>query len=66
MKHTTHQGELDVWNIWPCHLAGKQRCFERRFKSSGMLLCGTGETVPRILKMALPSKLSNYLPNGIR
>lgn len=57
MKHTTHQGELDVWNIWPCHLAGKQRHFEGRFKSSGMLQCCNGETVPHILKIALPSKL---------
>jgi hypothetical protein len=57
MKHTTHQGELDVWNIWPCHLAGKQWHFEGRFKSSGMLQCGNGETVPCLLKMALPSKL---------
>jgi len=57
MKHTTHQGELDVWNIWSCHLAGKQQHFERRFKSSGMLQCGTEETVPHILKTALSSKL---------
>ena len=57
MKHTTHQGESVVWNIWPRNLAGKQRRCEGRFKSSGMLQCGTGETVPHILKIALPSKL---------
>jgi len=57
MKHTTHQGELEVWNIWPCHLAGKEWQCEGWFRSSGMLKCGTGETVPHILKIALPSKL---------
>jgi len=57
MKHTTHHGELDVWNIWPRHLAGKQRQCEGRFKSSGTLQCGNGETVPHILKIALISKL---------